>query len=77
MRRLRFALARALWHSSTSAVSKSRALQLAQAAAAIEKPSDHGLSARERQARDEARAWLSTRKTDAGLGLLSGHRPAL
>lgn len=76
MRRLRFALARALWQSNASAANRSRALQLAQAAAAIEKPSDHELSGREREARDEARAWLSERKADTSGGLF-GHHPAL
>jgi eukaryotic-like serine/threonine-protein kinase len=75
MRRLRFALARALWQSSATAQNRTRALQLAQAAAAIEKPSDHALSGREREARDEARAWLAERKADPG-GLF-GYRPAL
>lgn len=62
LRRLQFALARALWEGSPSRVNHRRALELAQAAAVTtEGPGYDELATRERDARDHARAWLAER----------------
>ena len=79
LRRLQFALARALWQSTPAPAPRQRAIQLAKAAASIDTDVKHALSERERGARDQARAWLAAHGSGSGPGSVAGRfqRPAL
>jgi valyl-tRNA synthetase len=73
---LRFALARALWSSSSAATQRRRAIELARGAAAMEGPNGHVLSGRERDAREAARKWLSARESEMALATRQAGGPA-